>query len=104
MPFPIPYTVVIWVLLVIHLSLTPFFMVPVTSHWIWAGFSAFITAFSMWAIHFIAQEIEHPFGDDDNDVDLPLAQDRMNFSLLNLLDSQMRVPIYPFVTSRARNR
>merc|ERR1719316_356915 len=46
---------------------------------------AFISVFSLCALNLIAQEIENPFGDDENDLRCDEAQCHMNEALLLLL-------------------
>lgn len=89
-PIPVPYHRMLRVLLQTHFVLTPFFVVALTKHYIWSGIFAFTAVFSMWVIHFIAAEIEHPFGDKLNNLDFPASQSEMNASLLSLLEPLMQ--------------
>mmetsp|Transcript_23361 Transcript_23361/g.53869 ORF Transcript_23361/g.53869 Transcript_23361/m.53869 type:complete len:645 (+) Transcript_23361:102-2036(+) len=92
-PFPFPYAQTCDCLLVIHWIVVPF----VTSAWVmkpyWAGIFAFVQVFILWALNFIATEIENPFGQDPNDISGCQMQDEMNKQLLLLLyPSTQRVP------------
>merc|ERR1719387_951848 len=57
-----------------------------TIHTVVAGLLAFFSTFTLYALNLIAQEIEQPFGEDDNDLNCPNAQDRLNESLALLLE------------------
>ena len=91
-PFPFPYTQMIIVMLLIQTVLTPI-LASVTSEqaW-WAGCLTFTTLLALWCMNFIAGEIEHPFGEDFND--LPIAEmcRDMNRSLRTLLRPQAQTP------------
>eukprot|EP00403_Amphidinium_massartii_P005378 CAMPEP_0178382434 /NCGR_PEP_ID=MMETSP0689_2-20121128/6490_1 /TAXON_ID=160604 /ORGANISM="Amphidinium massartii, Strain CS-259" /LENGTH=665 /DNA_ID=CAMNT_0020002635 /DNA_START=33 /DNA_END=2030 /DNA_ORIENTATION=+ len=84
-PFPFPYAQTCDCLLVIHWIVVPF----VTSAWVarpvWAAIFAFVQVFILWALNFIATEIENPFGQDPNDISGQQMQDEMNKQLLLLL-------------------
>merc|ERR1711879_135767 len=58
----------------------------------WAGFLAFMTTFFMWSINYVAQEIEDPFGGDDNDLPLHAMQSSFNDSLATLLMQHSQSP------------
>lgn len=62
------------VLLIAHLFITPFFAVGFTNARFWAGVYAFTSVFSLWCIQYIAIELEQPFGDGVNNLDLAYAQ------------------------------
>lgn len=84
-PIPLPYTLMIVLLLVMHSALTPLTIVSASTNMFWCAMTAFIQVFSLWVIHLIAVQIENPFGDDREDLDLPGVQNAMNSSLSNLL-------------------
>merc|ERR1719199_1359659 len=50
-----------------------------------AALFTFIPIFGMYALNFIASELENPFGIDSNDLPLSHFQDEMNSCLLMLL-------------------
>jgi len=84
-PFPFPYAQTCDALLFLHWIITP----VVTAQWAanatWAAVFSFIQVFILWALNNIAVEIEHPFGDDANDLDACEMQLDMNMSLLLVL-------------------
>mmetsp|Transcript_45028 Transcript_45028/g.130256 ORF Transcript_45028/g.130256 Transcript_45028/m.130256 type:complete len:451 (+) Transcript_45028:151-1503(+) len=84
-PFPFPYAQTCDLLLFIHWIVTP----VVTSQWSatpWAAaIFGFVQVFILWSLNNIAVEIEHPFGDDENDLDASQMQLDMNMNLLLVL-------------------
>jgi len=50
----------------------------------------FVVIFAFWCINLIAIELEHPFGDDVNDINLHAEQCDINAHLLVLLDPRSR--------------
>jgi len=92
-PVPFPYSQVATVLLIIYSMLAPLLVVLWTAHPVTTFFVTFITTLPMWSIELIAAEIEHPFGDDVNDLPVFEFQQDMNESLLLLIDPcSRRVP------------
>lgn len=86
--FPYPYAQLISFLLLIHLVLTPFVVSAfVQNHW-WSSIVTFIPVFGMFSVNFVATELEMPFGDDDNDLNMKHFQEEMNNSLLMLVHSK----------------
>jgi len=78
LPFPFPYAQMITVSLIIHWVMMPLLMgIYCNTGWV-AGFLTFVTVTSLWSINYVAQEIESPYGDDDND--LPLMEMQMSFN------------------------
>jgi putative membrane protein len=70
-PFPFPYAQMITMMLMMHWVITPVASCLIVDNIVWAAVLTFITVFAFWAINYIAEEIEMPFGDDAND--LPIA-------------------------------
>mmetsp|Transcript_32228 Transcript_32228/g.73696 ORF Transcript_32228/g.73696 Transcript_32228/m.73696 type:complete len:649 (-) Transcript_32228:121-2067(-) len=92
-PFPFPYTQTCDCLLVMHWIITPFVTNQWVNSWPWACIFVFIQAFVLWALNFIAIEIENPFGTDPNDLDGRTMQAEMNQHLLLLLrETATRTP------------
>mmetsp|Transcript_42367 Transcript_42367/g.76903 ORF Transcript_42367/g.76903 Transcript_42367/m.76903 type:complete len:640 (-) Transcript_42367:15-1934(-) len=92
-PFPFPYTQTCDCLLVMHWIITPFVTNQWVNSWTWACVFVFIQTFVLWALNFIAIEIENPFGTDPNDLDGRTMQAEMNQHLLLLLrDTATRTP------------
>merc|ERR1712217_367731 len=92
-PFPFPYAQTCDCLLLVHWIMTPF----VTAQWvtspIWAGVFVLIQVFILWSLNLIAEEIENPFGHDDNDLNGQDMQKEMNRHLLLLLQTDtIRTP------------
>mmetsp|Transcript_47620 Transcript_47620/g.101940 ORF Transcript_47620/g.101940 Transcript_47620/m.101940 type:complete len:613 (-) Transcript_47620:106-1944(-) len=87
-PFPFPYAQTCDCLLVLHWMVVPF----VTSQWVtqyyWAAIFVFIQVFILWALNFIAVEIENPFGADANDLDGAYMQKELNRHLMLLLQTE----------------
>lgn len=92
-PFPVPYGQVVKALLVFYSCVTPFYAVALTNARGWAGCMTFIAVFIMWTIFCIARNIELPFGDDKDDLDVESQQRHMNARLNMLLDPMARKPI-----------
>mmetsp|Transcript_102809 Transcript_102809/g.296019 ORF Transcript_102809/g.296019 Transcript_102809/m.296019 type:complete len:513 (+) Transcript_102809:123-1661(+) len=91
--YPFPYFQTTEILLVFHWVLTPFIMVQFSRSAPIAGLFTFITVFTMLSLHFIAVEIEDPFGMAANDLDLLDMQVEMNKRLLMLCrESGMPLP------------
>merc|ERR1719262_664014 len=86
-------------LLCVHWITTPIVVSIWTSNWFWSAVFTLCAVFVMWALNFIAMEIEQPFGDDANDVDVRTLQVRFNKDLVMLLDS--RVSSVPRLMPRA---
>jgi len=53
-----------------------------------AGIYTFLIVFVYWSVHYIAVEIEHPFGEDANDLPLEVLNRRFNKVLLRLLETK----------------
>eukprot|EP00746_Dinoflagellata_sp_MGD_P086047 gnl/MRDRNA2_/MRDRNA2_34040_c0_seq1.p1 gnl/MRDRNA2_/MRDRNA2_34040_c0~~gnl/MRDRNA2_/MRDRNA2_34040_c0_seq1.p1 ORF type:complete len:629 (-),score=68.06 gnl/MRDRNA2_/MRDRNA2_34040_c0_seq1:193-2079(-) len=89
-PFPIPYAHMAWGLLVVHFIMTPFYAASFTVSRPWAGLFGFASVFSVWCIQFIGVELEQPFGDDRDDLDLAGSQEEFNKLLMVLLEPEMQ--------------
>jgi len=87
-PFPFPYAQIIVVLLISHMCLTPVAVCVLAESSAWAFVITFVTVTPLWAMNFVAGEIEQPFGNDHNDLPLEKLQEEMNASLLMLLDNR----------------
>lgn len=86
--FPFPYAQLISCLLLVHLFLTPFVVSAfVQNHW-WSAMITFVPVFGMFSVNSVATELEMPFGDDDNDLNMKHFQTEMNNSLLMLIHSK----------------
>mmetsp|Transcript_26742 Transcript_26742/g.61604 ORF Transcript_26742/g.61604 Transcript_26742/m.61604 type:complete len:586 (-) Transcript_26742:103-1860(-) len=88
-PFPFPYAQTCDCLLVMHWIVMPLVVPQWVSHPAWAAVFVFIQVFILWALNFIATEIENPFGTDPNDIDGNNMQKDMNRHLLLLLRAEV---------------
>lgn len=92
-PFPYPYIQACEWLLIIHWVFCPIVMSQWVYHWPWAFAFTFIQVFILWALAYIAKQIENPFGHDSTDLDRRQMQVDMNSSLLTLIsDAAKRAP------------
>lgn len=99
-PFPFPYTAACEMTLSIHWFITPF-VAGTWTDYIWAAaFLSFIQSFILWSLHAIATELQNPFEQDMNDLDMFAMQRDLNARLLMLLE-HAREPI-PTLSDVAR--
>lgn len=85
-PFPMPYLQTLMGMLMIHWVVTPLIAAAVMDSW-WTGpILVFLTVASFWSLHFIANELDQPFGEEANDLPMREMQHDFNRSLLLLLD------------------
>jgi len=92
-PFPFPYAQTAQWLLVFHWVAVPVIATQWVSSAGWAFVFSFLQVFVLWALNFIAVEIENPFGMDANDIDAQAMQIELNEFLHQvLLESQRPVP------------
>merc|ERR1740123_1391272 len=70
-PFPFPYAQLIQVSMMIHTAITPWIASYHCESPVWAAIICLVATCALWSVIYIAREIEHPFGDDSNDFDLP---------------------------------
>eukprot|EP00413_Alexandrium_margalefii_P028114 CAMPEP_0204576132 /NCGR_PEP_ID=MMETSP0661-20131031/41598_1 /ASSEMBLY_ACC=CAM_ASM_000606 /TAXON_ID=109239 /ORGANISM="Alexandrium margalefi, Strain AMGDE01CS-322" /LENGTH=231 /DNA_ID=CAMNT_0051584849 /DNA_START=11 /DNA_END=703 /DNA_ORIENTATION=+ len=94
-PFPFHYTqATVW-LLWLHWILTPLVVTKWTRRPSLAFLIGFVLVFVVWALFYISQLLEQPFGEDDSDVDLVELHQQTNSRLLVLLSPQAaRAPRY----------
>jgi len=98
-PIPFPYAQASSVLLIVYTIFTPIFMVRWTPHPAVTFAITFFLVLSLWSLELIAVEIENPFGDDVNDLQVGRFQEDFNKRLLLLLHPQTRH--VPELTSQA---
>jgi len=91
-PIPFPLAQMITLMLLTRWVSTAFICAASVENSFWACRLTFIVTFSFWSIHYIAVELEQPFGDDANDLPLHDMQIEMNASLIALLDSRAQHP------------
>jgi len=91
-PFPFPYAQVLSSMIIVHWIVTPILASQAVSNWIWCSVVCFLVVFAMWALLYIALELDQPFGDDCNDLPLRQYQSEFNMSLLQMIRPEVRCP------------
>lgn len=89
-PFPFPYAQTCDFLLLLHWFIGPFVVSQWVTEWWWGFVFSFTQIFILWALNFIAVELENPFGMDANDIDGREMQLEMNEHLLLLMRPSTR--------------
>lgn len=89
-PFPFPLSQIVVVLLLVHGVFVPIFMVSVTPNYFTMILSILVQMVGMWGMQLVSAELEHPFGEDPNDLPLAQLQFEMNRSLLVLVDPHVQ--------------
>lgn len=89
-PFPFPYAQTCDFLLLLHWIIVPFVVCQWVTEPLWAAVFSFIQVFILWALNFIAEELENPFGQDANDIDGLHMQEEMNEHLMLLMTPSTR--------------
>lgn len=90
--FPFPYAQMITLMLMCSSIVTPWIVISLLEDWWWSVALSFLTTLTFWSVHYIAIELEMPFGDDLNDLPLKDMQQGLNESLWTLLDVQTQKP------------
>jgi len=85
-PIPFAFTQTADCLLLIHWIVAPLVTVYFTASIEWSVAFTFIQVFTLWAFNCLADQLESPFGHDDNDLDMVRLQCELNKTLLMLLD------------------
>lgn len=83
---PAPYRIMLDVLLYIHVLYTCVVASVLIDNPAYISIVVFFAVFGLQCINFIAMEIEHPFGDDLNDISVHHAQAEINEHLRMLID------------------
>merc|ERR1719486_130150 len=89
-PFPFPYAQMVTTMLMISSIGTPMVAGTYVKSPFWASTLTFILVFAFWSINYIAAEIEMPFGEDKNDLNITDLQERMNAELCLLLEARVQ--------------
>eukprot|EP00420_Gonyaulax_spinifera_P023256 CAMPEP_0197897788 /NCGR_PEP_ID=MMETSP1439-20131203/42422_1 /TAXON_ID=66791 /ORGANISM="Gonyaulax spinifera, Strain CCMP409" /LENGTH=522 /DNA_ID=CAMNT_0043518441 /DNA_START=51 /DNA_END=1616 /DNA_ORIENTATION=+ len=84
LPFPMPYAQMVWLMLLLFSVVYPL-ACAVFTDLTRCGLYTFFCTLVYWCVHFIAVEIEMPFGDDPNDLPVREFQEEMNSRLESLL-------------------
>lgn len=90
-PYPFPYMQTTELLLLMHCIVTPMVMCDFTVEPAWTGVFSFLVAIILLSLNKIASELEDPYGNDYNDLDLNNMQEELNLRLLMLMRSSTRV-------------
>eukprot|EP00928_Gymnodinium_smaydae_P096766 TRINITY_DN8612_c0_g3_i1.p1 TRINITY_DN8612_c0_g3~~TRINITY_DN8612_c0_g3_i1.p1 ORF type:complete len:618 (-),score=75.01 TRINITY_DN8612_c0_g3_i1:111-1904(-) len=99
-PFPFPYLQILNLLLVLQAVASPIANCFLVKNVYFASALTFFSVIGYWSINYIAQEIEHPFGTDPNDLPVIDMCSNMNRSLWVLLEKQaQRPPSFTFIPS-----
>eukprot|EP00930_Biecheleria_cincta_P080001 TRINITY_DN6806_c0_g1_i2.p1 TRINITY_DN6806_c0_g1~~TRINITY_DN6806_c0_g1_i2.p1 ORF type:complete len:610 (-),score=92.33 TRINITY_DN6806_c0_g1_i2:197-2026(-) len=94
-PFPFPYNQVLIAMLAVHWIITPMLAASVVESTAWAGLMCFFVTGCLWAVIYIAKEIDQPFGEDPNDLPMVAMQRDFNRSLLNLMHPRAQmIPVF----------
>mmetsp|Transcript_14740 Transcript_14740/g.46368 ORF Transcript_14740/g.46368 Transcript_14740/m.46368 type:complete len:559 (-) Transcript_14740:119-1795(-) len=83
--FPFPYAQLIALLLLLTALMTPVAMSSLITSRAWCGLATFVPVFGLLCMNYAAEQLEMPFGEDDNDLPLMHFQEEMNTSLLMLI-------------------
>lgn len=86
-PFPFPYMAALQLLLLTHWVITPIAAVQWTSYTGWAFVFSLLATFSIWFFVGVALEMEKPFGQHQNSIDVGLIQRTLNRRLISLLST-----------------
>mmetsp|Transcript_151798 Transcript_151798/g.268013 ORF Transcript_151798/g.268013 Transcript_151798/m.268013 type:complete len:378 (-) Transcript_151798:108-1241(-) len=92
-PIPFPYVQMTVFLLLFHCMLTPIIASLIMHNWRWCGCLAFMSVFCLWAIYYIAMDVEVPFGSHKNALPCLEMQNDMNRILCMLLKKHMQEPL-----------
>ena len=85
-PFPFPYSQYLCCMLVAHWILSPLVASQMVLKPWWAGIMVLVVSTSYWTLFYIAQEIDQPFGEDDNDLPVREMQHKFNAKLKFFLE------------------
>eukprot|EP00929_Paragymnodinium_shiwhaense_P089666 TRINITY_DN4980_c0_g4_i2.p1 TRINITY_DN4980_c0_g4~~TRINITY_DN4980_c0_g4_i2.p1 ORF type:complete len:554 (+),score=63.77 TRINITY_DN4980_c0_g4_i2:146-1807(+) len=103
-PFPFPYAQMISMMLCLHVCLSVFVVSYTTQNTVVAFVGSFMSVFVFWTVNYIAIEIERPYGEDANDLQLMDLAASMNCALVNLLQpGAQNVPHYEMPSRDAKS-
>jgi len=91
-PFPTQYTQSTLYLLFIHWVTTPLTASTYSQKPLIAAIFSFVLVFTFWVLYLIAEELENPFGDDSDDIDLVDMQQHLNARFRVLLTQDALKP------------
>lgn len=87
-PIPFPYTAATEVMLIIHWLLTPLVTGTWTEHILASAIFSFVQVFMVWSLNSLTEELENPFGNDENDLNRYAMHMELNSRLLMLLQDR----------------
>eukprot|EP00449_Zooxanthella_nutricula_P002474 CAMPEP_0198498548 /NCGR_PEP_ID=MMETSP1462-20131121/7077_1 /TAXON_ID=1333877 /ORGANISM="Brandtodinium nutriculum, Strain RCC3387" /LENGTH=489 /DNA_ID=CAMNT_0044227471 /DNA_START=73 /DNA_END=1542 /DNA_ORIENTATION=- len=102
-PFPFPYAQMLAAMMVLHSVSTPWMASQTVESPIVGGVLSFCVTCGFWSLHYIAQEIDQPFGEDANDINLAGMLGEFNESLIFLTEAQTRTVPHFVVSGRVTN-
>lgn len=85
-PFPFALSQTTVVLLLVHGVFTPIFLSVLIDSYVGTAVLTFVPLTGMWSLVYIAVQLEQPFGQDVNDLNLSQLQFELNHALLMLVD------------------
>lgn len=89
-PFPFPYMVALQLLLMCHWMATPLVVAAWVDNPFWVFMFCFGGTFSLWFFVGIAVDLDQPFQDTNNSVDMAYLQQLLNRRLITLYDAHLR--------------
>eukprot|EP00930_Biecheleria_cincta_P058079 TRINITY_DN4392_c0_g2_i1.p1 TRINITY_DN4392_c0_g2~~TRINITY_DN4392_c0_g2_i1.p1 ORF type:complete len:382 (+),score=75.83 TRINITY_DN4392_c0_g2_i1:76-1221(+) len=84
-PYPFPYVQITEVTLLANVIVTAIVIQSFSQGPLWSGICAFLTTFVLWSVNFIAAELENPFSQTVNVLDMSQLQIEFNKRLKLLL-------------------
>eukprot|EP00933_Yihiella_yeosuensis_P062764 TRINITY_DN65755_c0_g1_i1.p1 TRINITY_DN65755_c0_g1~~TRINITY_DN65755_c0_g1_i1.p1 ORF type:complete len:373 (+),score=87.41 TRINITY_DN65755_c0_g1_i1:132-1250(+) len=90
--FPFPYAQTLSCMIILHWIVTPILASQAVESWWWCSIVTFAVTFSMWALLYIALQLDQPFGDDLNDLPLRMFQKNFNENLVLMIQPEARFP------------
>mmetsp|Transcript_86068 Transcript_86068/g.164669 ORF Transcript_86068/g.164669 Transcript_86068/m.164669 type:complete len:375 (+) Transcript_86068:93-1217(+) len=91
-PIPFPYVQMGSFLLLFHWALTPIMASLIMKNARWSAALAFMSVFCLWAIYYIAAEIEQPFGKHQNSLPCCDMQEELNRMMIIMLAEESQEP------------
>lgn len=89
-PFPFPYMVALQLLLVCHWMATPLVVAAWVDSPLWVFMFCFGGTFSLWFFVGIAVDLDQPFQDTNNSVDMAYLQQMLNRRLITIYEAHRR--------------
>eukprot|EP00435_Cladocopium_sp_Y103_P027074 s3021_g6.t1 len=87
-PVPLPYSQMVLVMLTVYALVTPLVASQMVVSSVAASLATFCVATAFWSLFHIASEIDDPFGNDANDLDMMKLTEDFYLGLLHLMKPQ----------------